>query len=67
MKKSDTRYNQFKWHSLESNDHHINNVKHHPRLAGEPNNIRFVTPKEHYRLHGNGRYREKMTGKMMKR
>ncbi|MCY8130359.1 Wall associated protein, partial [Bacillus spizizenii] len=47
--------------------HHINNVKHHPRLAGNPNNIRFVTRKEHYRLHHNGKWRKKTTGKMIKR
>lgn len=30
-------------------------VKHHPNLAGDPDNIRFVTYKEHYRLHNNGK------------
>jgi hypothetical protein len=31
--------------------HHINNVKHHPQHAGNPNNIKFVTPKEHLKAH----------------
>ena len=47
--------------------HHINNVKHHPNQAGFASNIRFVSSKEHYRLHNNGRWREKTTGKHITR
>jgi hypothetical protein len=33
--------------------HHINNVADNPDLAGEPNNIRFLTPSEHFQTHEN--------------
>src|SRR5262249_32351171 len=32
--------------------HHINNVASAPELAGEPNNIEFVTQAEHMERHG---------------
>ncbi|WP_276528637.1 RHS repeat-associated core domain-containing protein, partial [Chryseobacterium rhizosphaerae] len=41
--------------------HHINNVKHHPDKAGDPNNIEFVTQKEHLDRH-NGNFRNETTG-----
>lgn len=31
--------------------HHINNVKRFPELAGNPDNIRFVSQKQHFKLH----------------
>lgn len=31
--------------------HHVNNVKKFPKLAGDPNNIEFVTPVEHLARH----------------
>jgi len=46
--------------------HHINNVKHHPEQAGDPNNIEFVTQKEHLDRH-NGNFRNKTTGKLKNR
>ncbi|MBW0933479.1 hypothetical protein [Priestia megaterium] len=46
--------------------HHINSVKNHPEWAGLAKNIRFVTPKQHYRLHG-GNWKNKTTGKFIKR
>ncbi len=47
--------------------HHINNVRHHRDMAGNPNNIRFVSRKKHYRLHNNGRWWKKTTGKLIRR
>ncbi|WP_041085523.1 hypothetical protein [Jeotgalibacillus soli] len=32
--------------------HHVNNVKHHHQWAGLARNVRFETPKQHYRSHG---------------
>lgn len=46
--------------------HHINNVKHHPELAGNPNNVEFVNSKEHLQRHS-GNYRNKTTGEMKNR
>lgn len=46
--------------------HHINNVKHHPGQAGNPNNIKFVTPKEHLLEHG-GNFKNKTTGELLNR
>jgi len=46
--------------------HHINNVKHHPEMAGDPNNIEFVTTKEHLLRH-NGNFRNKTTGTLKNR
>lgn len=31
--------------------HHINNVHDHPEMAGDPNNIKFLTRDEHYDAH----------------
>jgi hypothetical protein len=33
--------------------HHINNVADNPELAGDPNNIKFLTPQEHFQTHEN--------------
>jgi RHS repeat-associated protein len=46
--------------------HHINNVKDHPEMAGDPNNIEFVTQKEHLQRHGNN-FRNKTTGTLINR
>ena len=46
--------------------HHIKNVKHHPQHAGNPNNIKFVTPKEHLKAHG-GNFKNKSTGTFINR
>jgi RHS repeat-associated protein len=47
--------------------HHINNVKDHPDMAGDPNNIEFLTHSEHYIKHNNGKYKEKTTGDLVSR
>jgi len=41
--------------------HHIDNVKDHPEKAGDPNNIEFVTRKEHLQKH-DGNFKNKTTG-----
>ncbi len=46
--------------------HHINNVKDHPDKAGDPNNIEFVTRKEHLQKH-NGNFKNKTTGQLKNR
>ncbi|MGE1006947.1 hypothetical protein ACS2U0_18675 [Bacillus cereus group sp. BC251] len=46
--------------------HHIKSVKAYPKHAGNPNNIRFVTRKEHLSLHG-GNWRNPTTGKFIYR
>ena len=46
--------------------HHVNNVKHHPQHAGNPDNIKFVTPKEHLKAHG-GNFKNKTTGEFLNR
>ena len=46
--------------------HHVNNVARFPDLAGNPDNIRFVTPAEHLRLH-QGSFRNNSSGKMFNR
>ena len=46
--------------------HHINNVKHHPHLAGRPDNIKFVTPAEHLAEHG-GNFANETTGGLISR
>jgi RHS repeat-associated protein len=47
--------------------HHINNVKDHPELAGNPDNIKFVKGgSEHLAEHG-GNYRNKTTGELIDR
>jgi len=46
--------------------HHINNVKHHPDQAGDPNNIEFVNRKEHLERH-NGNFKNKSTGPLKDR
>jgi len=33
--------------------HHINNVADNPEMAGDPNNIQFLTPAEHFEVHEN--------------
>ncbi|WP_276528638.1 RHS repeat-associated core domain-containing protein, partial [Chryseobacterium rhizosphaerae] len=46
--------------------HHINNVKHHPDKAGDPDNIEFVTQKEHLQRH-DGNFRNETTGPLKNR
>ena len=46
--------------------HHINNVKDHPELAGNPDNIEFLTRKEHLDRHG-GNFRNETHGKLLNR
>jgi len=46
--------------------HHINNVKDHADMAGNPNNIEFVTKKEHLQKHG-GNFKNKTTGSLKDR
>ena len=46
--------------------HHINNVKDHPELAGNPNNITFVNKSEHLSKHG-GDFRNETHGKLLDR
>jgi len=33
--------------------HHVNNVADNPELAGNPSNIQFLTPQEHFEVHEN--------------
>jgi hypothetical protein len=46
--------------------HHINSVNGHPRLAGNANNIRFVTRAENLAAHG-GNFRNPSTGALIDR
>jgi len=46
--------------------HHINNVKDHPHLAGHPDNVKFLNPKEHLAAHG-GNFKNKTTGELISR
>ena len=46
--------------------HHINSVKGHPEHAGNPNNIEFVTRKEHLKRHG-GNFRNPTRGNLINR
>lgn len=46
--------------------HHINNVKHHPELAGNPANIEFVTKAQHLAKHG-GNFKNKTIGELINR
>jgi RHS repeat-associated protein len=46
--------------------HHINSVKGHPEMAGDPNNIEFVTPAEHLARHG-GNWRNPTVGELLDR
>jgi hypothetical protein len=43
--------------------HHINNVKDHPDLQSNPDNIEFVTEEEHLKRHG-GDFRNKTEGNL---
>lgn len=46
--------------------HHINSVKDHPTQAGDPNNIEFLSPEEHFAKHGNN-WRNQTVGSLMDR
>ena len=46
--------------------HHINNVKDHPSMAGDPNNIEFLNKTEHLDAH-NGNYTNKTEGPLIDR
>jgi hypothetical protein len=47
--------------------HHINSVNDSPLFAGLPENIQFLTFRQHYRIHNNGRYRIPVYGEMLSR
>ena len=47
--------------------HHINSVNNSPLFAGLPENIQFVTFRQHYRIHNNGRFRIPVYGDMLSR
>lgn len=45
---------------------HINNVASRPELAGDPNNIQFLTSAEHHTRHmGNGGYQVPTEGELI--
>ncbi len=46
--------------------HHINNVASAPHLAGDPNNIQFLTRPEHLAAHG-GSWQNPTTGALIDR
>ncbi len=46
--------------------HHINNVKDHPLMAGDPNNIEFLNKAEHLDAHG-GNYKNMTEGSLVNR
>ena len=46
--------------------HHINNVKEHPDLAGNPDNIKFLKRSEHLQEHG-GNFRNETHGELLNR
>ena len=46
--------------------HHINNVKDHPSMAGDPNNIEFLNSTEHLQAHG-GNYKNPTEGNLINR
>ncbi len=46
--------------------HHINNVKDHPEMAGNPNNVEFLNKTEHLEVHG-GNYRNMTEGPLLNR
>ncbi|WP_309383704.1 RHS repeat-associated core domain-containing protein [Cerasicoccus frondis] len=46
--------------------HHINSVSAHPELAGVADNIRFLTPAEHFAAHSRN-WRNKTTGPLLTR
>ena len=46
--------------------HHINNVKDHPEMAGNPNNVEFLNKTEHLEAHG-GNYRNMTEGPLLNR
>ena len=46
--------------------HHINNVKDHPELAGNPDNITFLNKSEHLSKHG-GNFRNETHGDLLDR
>lgn len=46
--------------------HHINSVNGHPELAGNPNNVEFVTRAENLARHG-GNWRNPTTGELLER
>ena len=47
-------------------EHHINNVKDHPEMAGNPNNVEFLNKTEHLEAHG-GNYRNMTEGPLLNR
>jgi hypothetical protein len=47
--------------------HHINSVKGHQEMAGNPANIRFVTRNEHLYEYHQGNWRNPSSGVLMTR
>ncbi len=47
--------------------HHISSVNDSPLLAGLPDNIQFLTFRQHYRIHNNGRYQIPVYGNLLSR
>jgi hypothetical protein len=47
--------------------HHINSVNDSPLFAGLADNIQFLTFRQHYRIHNNGRYRIPVYGPLISR
>jgi len=47
--------------------HHINSVKGHPQLAGDPNNIKFVKGREGNLAEHGGNFRNPTSGELMNR
>ena len=47
--------------------HHINNAKNNQEMIGEPDNIIFLKPTEHYETHSNGKYKIPTSGNTINR
>lgn len=47
--------------------HHINNVKDHPEMAGDPNNIKFVRAGSEHLAEHHGNYRNATSGALIDR
>jgi len=47
--------------------HHIKSVKGNEHLAGNPDNIRFVTPKEHLQIYHRGNWKNPSNGDLLSR
>lgn len=47
--------------------HHINNVKNHPNLAGDPNNVKFVKGRREHLGEHRGNFQNETTGELIDR